>query len=351
VSGQIGGWQATQWNFLPCGNLCDPASPPLPFQSRGGIGMPEAWQRMRALRRPGGAGVKVAVLDTGVAYRNVKRKILKSPDFQAKQIVAGYDFVDKDRFAIDEEGHGTHVAGTIAEQVNNGRGVTGIAYGAKVMPIRVLNNAGQGKAADIGAGIVWAAKRGAKIINMSFEFGPGVKSCADVRSVCRGVRIAARRGALVVAAAGNDFAIPATYPARIPGVVGVGGATEGACVGDYSNIGKGVDIFAPGGQGEGGTACRTADRPIFQLTYSTKDLKTFGYPTVYAGTSMAAAHVSAVAALVIASGELGAKPAPSRILCQLSATARRDDLGEPYDPARWGAGLIDAAAAVSGPVC
>jgi serine protease len=346
-----GGWQAAQWNFLPCGSLCDPGTAPLAYQSRGGIDAPRAWATLRALGRPGAAGVKVAVLDTGIAYRNQKPKFLKSPDFSANQFVRGYDFVDKDKFPLDEDGHGTHVAGTIGEQTGNGRALTGLAYGAKLMPVRVLNDIGEGKSSDIGQGLIYAVRHGARVINMSFEFGASVKSCKDVRSVCRGVRYAGRHGVTVIAAAGNDLDPVAAFPARIPGVIGVGASTEGGCLANYSDFGLDVDIVAPGGQGESATLCQSPDRPILQLTFAGSDPRVFGLPSDYAGTSMSAAHVSGVAAMIIASGELGAKPSPARILCQLSGTARRDNLGETYDASRWGAGLLDAGRAVAGAVC
>jgi serine protease len=346
-----GGWQATQWNFLPCGSLCAPGTAPLAYQSRGGIDAPRAWATLRALGRPGAAGVKVAVLDTGIAYRNQKPKFVKSPDFSANQFIRGFDFVDKDRFPLDEDGHGTHVAGTIGEQTGNGKALTGLAYGAKLMPVRVLNDIGEGKSSDIGQGLVYAAKHGARVINMSFEFGASVKSCKEVRSVCRGVRYAGRHGVTVIAAAGNDLDPVAAFPARIPGVIGVGASTEGGCLANYSDYGLDVDLIAPGGQGESATLCQSPDRPIFQLTFAGSDPHVFGLPADYAGTSMSAAHVSGVAAMIIASGELGARPSPARILCQLNGTARRDGLGETYDPARWGGGLLDAGRAVAGAVC
>lgn len=346
-----GGWQATQWNFLPCGNLCAANTTALAYQSKGGIDAPRAWATLRALGRPGAAGVKVAVLDSGIAYRNQKPRFSKSPDFSASQFVRGYDFVDKDKFPLDEDGHGTHVAGTIGEQTGNGKALTGLAYGAKLMPVRVLDDIGEGKASEIGRGLIYAVKHGARVINMSFEFGASVKSCKEVRSVCRGVRYAGRHGVTVIAAAGNDLDPVAAFPARIPGVIGVGASTEGGCLANYSDYGLDVDIVAPGGQGESATLCQSADRPILQLTIAGSDPHVFGLPSDYAGTSMSAAHVSGVAAMVIASGELGARPSPARVLCQLSGTARRDDLGETYDASRWGAGLLDAGRAVAGAVC
>jgi serine protease len=219
------------------------------------------------------------------------------------------------------------------------------------LPVRVLNAAGEGKATDIAHGIIFAVKRGARVINMSFEFGGAVGSCRDVTTVCRAVRYANRHGATVVAAAGNDASSLVAFPARIPGVIGVGATTEGGCVANYSDVGTGVDLVAPGGKGEGGTPCTTADRPIFQLTMIGPGLTSFGVPTDYEGTSMSAAHVAGVAAMVISSGVLGAHPAPARVQCQLAATARHDQLGEPYSVFRFGGGLIDAAAAVRSAAC
>jgi serine protease len=346
-----GGWQATQWNFLPCGSGCAPGTQPLAFESKGGINAPGAWAALRAGGHGGGAGVKVAVLDTGVAFRNLRPKYAKSPDFARRQFLSGHDFVDNDPLALDEDGHGTHVAGTIAEQTGNGKGLTGLAYGAKLIPVRVLDQAGEGKAREIAQGIMFAVRHGARVINMSFEFGGFVQSCKQVKGVCRAVRYANRQGATVVAADGNDTSALAAFPARIPGVIGVGATTEGGCLADYSSYGYGLDLVAPGGRGEGATVCRTADRPIFQVTMLPPSLTNFGVPTDYSGTSMAAAHVSALAAMVISSGVIGAHPGPLRIQCQLAATARKTNLGEPYDVNRFGGGLIDAAAAVTQTAC
>ena len=96
--------------------------------------------------RPGAEGVTVAVLDTGIAYRDLGSKFVRSPDFAAGQFVKGYDFIDDDRLPLDENGHGTHVAGTIGEKTDNAIGLTGLAYRAKLMPVRVLDKHGRGQA-------------------------------------------------------------------------------------------------------------------------------------------------------------------------------------------------------------
>jgi serine protease len=350
--GVPGGWQRTQWNFLPCGSLCEPAAAPLQFQERGGLNAPEAWDILRQRGAPAGKGVKVAVLDTGVAYLTRKPKFRRSPDFSRKQFLPGFDFVDKDRQPSDEDGHGTHITGTIAERTGNGIGLTGLASRARIIPVRVLDAQGFGTARNIARGIRFAAKHKAKVINLSFEFGFGVNSCGKIRGICAAIKFAFKRGALVVGAAGNENGEPVAYPAGAPHVVGVGRTTKDACLAADSRTGAGLDLVGPGGGFPLLASCGSDDHlfgrgvPIFQLTMLGGNLTTFGYPGGYEGTSMAAAHVSGVAALVVASRVVGGSPAA--VECQLEASARRTEpqLGQPYDPRLFGAGLVDAAAAV-----
>jgi len=351
-----GDWQRTQWNFLPCGSLCAPSgTAPLQFQARGGLNAVGAWEILRQRRAAGGKGARVAVLDTGVAYRNKKPGFLKSPDFSPRQFTAGYDFVKGNAKPLDRDGHGTHVAGTIAERNGNRVGLTGLVPRARVIPVRVLDSQGLGTARDIANGIRYAAKQRADVINMSFEFSLAVNSCAKIKSVCRAIKFATKRGSLLVAAAGNSNGEPAAYPAGAPRVLGVGRTTKDACLAAASRTGAGLDLVAPGGGLPALPTCGSDDglfargTPIFQLTFSGRDFRTFGYPGFYEGTSMAAAHVSGVAAMVVASKVLGRNPSPAAIECQLRATARRanEQLGQPYDPRLFGSGLIDAAAAVS----
>jgi serine protease len=124
-AGTPGGWQRTQWNFLPCGSLCGETA--AANQAKGGLNAPEAWDILKQRGAAFGRGARVAVLDTGIAYMNKKPQFRRSPDFSRKQFMPGYDFVDKDKVPLDEDGHGTHVAGTIAERDNNGVGLTGLA--------------------------------------------------------------------------------------------------------------------------------------------------------------------------------------------------------------------------------
>ena len=353
IAGVPGGWERMQWNFLPCGSLCGESPTPLPFQERGGLNALGAWDILKQRGTPAGKGARVAVLDTGVAYMTRKPKFRRSPDFSRKQFLPGYDFVDKDRQPLDEDGHGTHVTGTIAERTGNHVGLTGLASRAKIMPVRVLDSEGFGTARNIAKGIRWAADHRAQVINMSFEFSLGVNSCGKIKGICSAIKYAFKKGALVVAAAGNENGEPVAYPAGAPRVIGVGRTTKDACLASDSRTGSGLDLVAPGGGFPLLANCGSDDAlfsrgvPIFQLTLVGAGFSNFGYPGGYEGTSMAAAHVSGVAALVIGSHIVGSSPVA--VECQLEATARHSDsqLGQPYDPRLFGAGLVDAAAAVS----
>ena len=326
------GWQAVQWNFGP--------TP--------GVNAPEAWQNVIDAGNPGGAGVKIAVLDSGAAYAD-RGRYRQSPDLNETRFAAGYDFVDRDRFPHDENGHGTHVTSTIAESTNNGRGLTGLAYGATIYPVRVLDRNGEGDAARIAHAVRWAVREGVDIINLSLEFGTDV-GARDIPSLLDAVTYAKRKGVLVVGASGNEGDRILAFPARSRSVFAVGATTEHGCLSDFSNIGRGIDIVAPGGGTD--TAlddpnCNAtgdiAGRPIFQITLEGGSLRRFGVPSSFEGTSMAAPHVTATAALVIASRVLGPDPQPDQIIGHLQRTSR--DLGTPGWDTKYGAGLLDAAAA------
>jgi serine protease len=337
--GPPGGWVSLQWNFLPwegVGTALLPVSP-------GGIDAVGAWQHLIEAGRRGARGIIVAVLDTGIAYRNDGSRFRRSPDFAPGQFVKGYDFVDEDRLPLDENGHGTHVAGTIAEKTNNGIGLVGLAYRAKLMPVRVLDRHGSGQADDIARGIHFAVTHGADVINMSFNFGCG----KSVPGVDEELRNAYREGVVTVASIGNlGSEACISPPATGPHTIGVGGATEGGCLGSYSLLpGKGVDVLAPGGGAPVSDCPSVSNRSIYQVTLKGGSPRRFGEPGSYIGTSMAAAHVSGVAAMVLASGVLDPKASPTRrvseVVERLRNTAR--NLGLPRE--RQGAGLIDAGAA------
>ncbi|HEX3317808.1 MAG TPA: S8 family serine peptidase [Solirubrobacteraceae bacterium] len=334
--GKGSGWQALQWNFLP----------------GTGVDAPGAWDNLIRDGRPGGKGVVVAVLDSGIAYENYKR-FRRSPDFTASQFVPGYDFVSNDVHPDDELGHGTFVAGTIAEKTNNGIGVTGLAYGAKIMPVRVLDRLGEGDAVTIGKGIRFAVKHGAQVINLSLVFDES-EGASDIPPIISALRYARAKRVVVVGASGNDSEPIVAYPARAGDVISVGATSQSGCLASYSNTGSGLDLVAPGG---GDSAilsddpqCQAADpagsQPIYQLTFPHDgQYRRFGYPSDYEGTSFAAPHAAAAAALVIASGVLGAHPRPIEVLDRLRATSH--DLGPPGPDSEFGAGLLDAAAATA----
>jgi serine protease len=333
------GWQKLQWNFL----------------SGVGIDAPDAWAHMFGVHRPGGRGVTIAVLDTGVAYRNWQR-FRKSPDFTGTHFVDPYDFVANTPYPLDREGHGTFVAGMIAESTNNGRGLTGLAYGAKIMPVRVLDADGNGDSVTIAKGIRYAVTHGAQVINLSLEFDPDV-TASQIPQIISAVGFAHRHGVVVVAAAGNDSSRQLAYPAAAPAVISVGATTRDRCLASYSNGGAKLDLVAPGGGDDASLSADPDCHPyrnlpaVHQMTYSdlnsirpASNATRFSLPGSY-GTSMAAPAVSATTALVIASGVLGAHPSPDRILTRLEQTAT--PLGGIQPNPDYGWGLVNAGAATS----
>jgi serine protease len=317
------------------------------FAGPAGVDAPDAWAHLIAAGRPGGTGVKIAVLDTGVAYRRFD-KTPASPDLAGTRFVAGHDFIGHDEYANDRNGHGTHVTSTIAETTNNAIGLTGLAYGASIMPVKVLDDLGEGDAPVIAQGVRWAADHGAKVINMSLEFDSTVTRDM-IPELVDAIAYARAKGVLVVAASGNEGDPSVAYPARNDNVLSVGGTTEHGCLADYSNTGHGLDLVAPGGGDDAertDPGCAYGGKPgrnIAQMTLIGVHKDKIGIPHSYEGTSMAVPHVSATAALVVASGILGADPSPAAIEHRLEATAR--DLGPAGYDKSYGWGLINAAAA------
>jgi serine protease len=329
-----GGWQKLQWNFL----------------AADGVNAPEAWANLRADHRPGGRGVVVAILDTGVAYRNWKQ-FRKSPDFAGTKFVHPYDFVSHNRFPLDREGHGTFVAGTVAEATNNRLGLTGLAYGASIMPVRVLDADGNGDAATISKGIRYAVRHGAQVINLSLEFDISIGS-GDIPDILSAIRFAHRHRVVVVAASGNEGVERSAFPARARPVISVGATTRDRCLADYSNGGTHLALVAPGGGDDSSVLSEPNCHParslpnIFQMTFDDPSSpRRFGLPRDWFGTSMAAPHVAAIAALVIASGVLGRHPSPERILTRLEQTAT--PLGGSTFNENYGHGLVNAGAATA----
>lgn len=334
-----------------------PNDPGVPVQwnffGRNGVGASEAWDLAAAARAPGGRGAVVAVIDSGSAYEN-RGRFRRAPDSSPRRFVRGYDFVDDDPYANDENGHGTHVANTIAETTNNGRGVTGLAYGARIMPLRVLDSRGIGDSLSISRALRYAASRRADVANISVEL-EGRATARQVPEIISAARFASSRGLVSVSSTGNSGEPEVNYPAAAPGVISVGATTINGCRANYSNDGRGLDLVAPGGGTDAALNDNPRDAascdptrggpPIFQETFAReRSVRRFGFPSAYVGTSFAAPHVSAVAALVIATRRVGRNPSPGAVERRIKETAR--DLGpDGYDD-RYGFGLLDAAAAL-----
>ncbi|MCA2214157.1 S8 family serine peptidase [Jidongwangia harbinensis] len=263
-----------------------------------------AWQRST------GAGVTVAVIDSGVQASH--------PDL-AGQVLPGIDLVaDTSGVSTDPNGHGTHVAGTIAARTGNGAGVSAIAPDVRILPIRTLDASGVGVMSDVATGIVYAADQGAQVINMSLG------STVQVTSVSNAIGYARSKGVVVVAAAGNYRASgsPTLWPAADAGVVAVASTDENDAYSSFSNRGSYVDVAAPGSS-----------------ILSTVPSAGYAY---YNGTSMAAPHVAAAAALVAAY-----RPGLTPDQVELALTGTATDLGAAGRDSDFGHGRINPAAALA----
>jgi serine protease len=287
----------------------------------------------RAWKLADGKGVIVAVIDTGVAYEDHKR-FHRVPDLANTRFVKGYDFVNDHEHANDDHGHGTHVAGTIAQSTHNGVGVAGVAYGATIMPLKVLTAQGSGSVAGIVDAIRYAADNGAKVINMSL----GGRFPSKLME--KAVKYAHDKGVVVVCAAGNDGRGRVSYPAAYPGSVAVAATQYDESTTFYSNWGKEIDVAAPGGNTQVDQDKDGRPDGVLQNTITIGDPTHDGY-YAFMGTSMAAPHVAGVAALVVAQGVAN----PDQVEKVLKETARGPkDRQLARD--RYGAGIVDAPAAV-----
>jgi serine protease len=320
------------------------------FEATGGINAPPAWDKST------GAGVVTAVIDTG--YR-------PHADLTAN-LLPGYDFISDTFVSNDGNGrdsdpsdpgdwlnasecepgdpasfepsswHGTHVAGTIAAQTNNGSGVAGVAFNAKVVPARVLGKCG-GYTSDIADAIVWtsggtvsgvpANANPAKVLNISLG---GLGSCGTTTQ--NAINSARSRGASVIVAAGNENSNSANYtPANCNGVVTVAAVGRNGGKASYSNFGATVEVAAPGGSGGANSVLST-------LNTGTREPGSDSF-ALYNGTSMATPHVVGVVALM-----LSAKPTltPDEVTSLLQSTAR----SFPATCSQCGSGIVNANAAV-----
>lgn len=295
----IGDWKpndpryAEQWNFAR-------------------IDVEKAWTITR------GKGAVVAVIDTGVAFGDSARG-KRARDFNKTGFVAPYDFVHRDKNPYDDNGHGTHVAGTIAESTDNGEGVAGIAFDAKIMPIKVLSGSGSGRMSDVAAGIRYAADNGASVINMSLgaPFPDSITRNA--------IKYANKKGVVIVCAAGNSGSEGVSYPAAYPECIAVSALGPTGELAPYSSWGEQVSVSAPGGDKTKGDSAGILQNTIYE-----------GQDDYFAfqGTSMATPHVAAVAALIVSQGVKD--PAEVRQVLEKSAHHRGPR-------AKYGAGELNAA--------
>lgn len=269
------------------------------------ISAPDAWATTG-----GSFGAVIAVADTGVQSSH--------PDLAGK-LLPGYDFVDDDAAPEDQHGHGTFVAGIAGALTNNGQGVAGVSWASRILPLRVLDANGNGTDQSVAEAIVYAADRGARVVNLSLG-GPDPSTLLE-----DAVDYAIARGTVVVAATGNDGANAISWPARYAPVVAVGSVRQsgsGLTISSFSNQGANIDVVAPG--------------ESIVSTYP---------PGGYAsgdGTSFATPFVSGLTALLLSRDPL---LTPSQVSTRIRATA--DDLGTAGYDTTYGAGIIDAAAALA----
>jgi subtilisin family serine protease len=262
----------------------------------------------------------VAVIDTGVQFNH--------PDLAGRISTLGYDFVNGDSNASDDNGHGTWVSGIIAAKVNNGVGVAGISWTDVVLPVKVMDETGHGYSSDVARGIDYAISKGAKVINMSiggFEYSNAVKGAVDR---------AWAAGAVLVAAAGNYRTSQPSYPAAYDHVVSVSATQADDEFTNWSNYGATVDVSAPGAAVTT-TNCTTS--PCIHSTWG---------PTIdISGTSFATPNTAGVVALILAR-----YPAYTneQVVDRLLGTS--DDLGFPGWDSRYGRGRVNAFRAVGGSV-
>jgi subtilisin family serine protease len=279
------------------------------------IQMPAAWEMAT------GQNVVVAVVDTGIDFA--------ASDLAGTNRRPGYDFANGDNDPTDDQGHGTHVAGTIAQTTNNGLGVAGVAFNSTLMPVKVLGKNGQGSYETIIQGIIYAVDQGANVINMSLAGRQGSQALEDA------INYAYQRNVVVVAAAGNSNG-PVQYPAAYNNIIAVGAVQFDKTRAPYSNYGPQIDLMAPGGNTKVDQNNDGYGDGILQQTYRATG-SGFSY-RFFEGTSMASPHVTAVAALM-----KSVKPEATVDQIKNAMLQTAVNIG-PSD--QFGAGLLQAANAL-----
>lgn len=291
------------------------------------IGAQKAWKQGQ------GQGVVVAVIDTGIS---------RVGDLANTTFVPGYNFVDDKPDAQDDHGHGTHVAGTIAQSTHNGIGVAGVAFKASLMPLKVLSARGSGSMAAIAQAIRWAADHGANVVNMSLG-GP-----FPVNAIHNAVKYARSKGVIVVAAAGNDGRGRVSYPGRYADVVAVAATQFDENATFYSNWGKTIDLAAPGGNVRVDQNGDGQPDGVLQNTVVPGQTHKQDY-LWFMGTSMASPHVAGVAALLVGAGIT--QPDAVETLLLTTARVPKSQAGKATQGQRiddhYGAGIVDADAALA----
>lgn len=310
------------------------------------VNAPAAWN----IAPGAGNGVIVAVLDTGVAYEDngIYRRV---PDLLPETFVPGWDFVNDDNSPNDDHGHGTVVAGVIAQATNNSYGAAGLAYGARIMPVKVLDQYGIGNSYDIARGIRWAADNGAKVINLSLGVDKPSRAIKNAVDYARKIK-----KVIVVAAAGNGgnrreyprYKGGLMYPARYSSVISVGATRYGKKRANYSQYGRRLDLMAPGGEinrldkNHDGYPDGIVQQTIRQANWragTVADPSRYGF-SWFEGTSLASPHVAAAAAIIIGHGVTK----PVRVCRALTKSAK--DLGRRGFDKKHGHGLLNVAAAL-----
>lgn len=311
-----------QWNFFDQGMTSANAV------SNYGVNGVTAWNTTN------GAGVTVAIVDTGVAYETYG-SFTQAPDLAGATFVSPYNFVNNTTHANDDNGHGTHVTGTVRQSTNNGAGTAGLAYGCRIMPVKVLNSAGSGSLTAIANGIRYAADNGANVISMSLGGSTGSSALQSAVTYAWG------RGCVLCAATGNSGRSGVSYPARYTECIAVGATRFDGARAGYSTYGTGIDVVAPGGDTSVDQNGDGYGDGILQQTFATGSPNSFGY-YFFQGTSMATPHVAAIAAMVKAN-----KPTYTNTQVRSAIESSCRDLGSSGYDTRFGYGLVNAAAALT----